>query len=91
MKNKFQAHAKLQVGDTLSIPATIHGLEKKENAIGEVMGIYQYVVTLQQKNGVKFSIYRSDLENYQERGIRIVSRATDSLVEALSNDIMRNI
>lgn len=91
MSNTFSDTAKIKVGDTISVPPVIHGLEKKSNAIGEVIGIYQHVAVIKQKNGVKFSIFRSDLDNYYKKNISIVSRTANKMVEEQSEDIMRNI
>lgn len=81
----------IQIGDTISVPKELHGLEKQKNAVGEVIGIYPHIVTLRQKNGVKFSIFRDDFDNYQQRHIEIVSRAAGNMVQQLSDDILNNI
>lgn len=91
MKNRFDDQGAIQIGDTLSVPQSVHRMEKHSNAIGEVIGIYSHTATLKQKNGVKFSIYRNDLDNYQKKGIEIVSRAASSMVEEQTEDIINNM
>lgn len=81
----------VRVGDTISVPQSLHGLEKKGNAIGEVTGIYAHFITLRQKNGIKFSIRRSDLENFREKGIKVVSLTTQDAVNEISDNILKNI
>ena len=82
----------VRIGDTLSIPQNIHRIDnKKGNAIGEVIGIYPHLITIKQNNGIKFSIYKTDLENYREKGIKVVSHTTERVVDELSDDILNNI